>query len=135
MALSQCGTRVTFSHLILEGLVRSLRNMIPYRVVRMLGRGPRDKKAPKLKTFSSFSAGVALWGDTNLHGSAVLVFNMWRRCPVFMLNACWAACASLRTDRLCEGVQRRRVPVSESGPLHPSALALRRRVGLHGPQR
>lgn len=44
-------------------------------------------------------------------------------------------CVSLLTDRLCKGVQGRRVSLPEPGPLHPSALALRWRVGLHGPQR
>lgn len=39
------------------------------------------------------------------------------------------------TDWLREGVPRGRVPVPEPSALHPAALALRRRPGLHGPQR
>lgn len=41
---------------------------------------------------------------------------------------------SVLTDWLRKGVQRRWVSLPEPCPLHPSALALRWRVGLHGPQ-
>lgn len=43
------------------------------------------------------------------------------------------SCSSL-ADWLCEGVQGGWVPLSEPRSLHPSALALRWRVWLHGPQ-
>lgn len=41
---------------------------------------------------------------------------------------------SFLADWLCEGVQGGWVPLSEPRSLHPSALALRWRVWLHGPQ-
>ena len=52
------------------------------------------------------------------------------------LSLCSLSLCSLSlTDRLREGVQRGRIPVSEPRPLHPAALALRRCVRLRGPQR
>lgn len=48
--------------------------MIVYGVVHMLGRGPRDKKDPKLKTCSIFCARVAPWGDKAL---AFMVLQFW----------------------------------------------------------
>lgn len=47
----------------------------------------------------------------------------------------WHRFLSVLTDRLRERVPGGRVPLSEPSTLHPTAVALRRRLRLYGPQR